>query len=221
MLVERPAEHPRSRRHRTRPSSITATAVSHDQTWWILVLCWIVAAGLAFLTVKLSDRAAGDRLVGALAAATGSVVTWDFAHSVAPLGIVLVWSICTVLDASVCAELRTRRVPPLLVLPVSLFAVGVDIYNGNLIALAVGAIIGACFAVAWLQSKGSASGLGDAQLAALAGLTLGLELGTIAIAVACLAAAGISFARKRRGAVAFAPYLAATIQAALLFAVLS
>jgi prepilin signal peptidase PulO-like enzyme (type II secretory pathway) len=125
-----------------------------------------------------------------------------------------------VLDVSVCTEMRTQRVPPLVVLPVTLFAIGMDIYGGNTSALILGAVIGAAFAFAALRSKGTAAGLGDAQLAALAGLTLGLELGTIAVATACFAAAGISFARKKTGSVAFSPYLATTIQFGLLLAVI-
>ena len=195
--------------------------MSTAQPWWFVALCWAVGAGLAFLAVRALDRRGDDRLLGALAVVTGCVCVWNLMHGVGPLGIALVWCVCVVLDAAVCIELRTRRVPPLLVLPVTVFAVAIDVHSGDWTALAVGTTIGACFGFAWLRTRGRASGLGDAQLAALAGLTLGLELGTIVVAAACLAAAGISFARNERGIVAFAPYLAATIQCALLFPALT
>ncbi|MBD5633167.1 MAG: prepilin peptidase, partial [Candidatus Eremiobacteraeota bacterium] len=102
-------------------------------------------------------------------------------------------------------------VPPVLVLPVLLLTIAVDVHGADWAAFFTGLVILAGFGFAWMRSKGRASGLGDAELAAVAGFALGLELGTFAVALACFAAAGVSFARRERGAVAFAPYLAATI----------
>ncbi|MBD5634508.1 MAG: prepilin peptidase, partial [Candidatus Eremiobacteraeota bacterium] len=149
-----------------------------DQPWSILLLCWILAAGGAFLVVRALDAASDLRLVGALAAVSGCLCAWTLAHGSGGLGVVVVWCICTVLDAAVCADLRTKRVPPVLVLPVLLLTIAVDVHGADWAAFFPGLAILAGVGFAWMRSKGRASGLGDAELAAVAGFALGLELGT-------------------------------------------
>ncbi len=190
--------------------------MSGAQPWWTIGLVWIVAAGLAFLAIRALDRASDARLGAALAVASGCVVASEFARGVGWLGLALAWCVCTVLDAAVVTETRSHRVPVSFAAAVAVFVAAADVRGGDWLSLATGGGIFACFAVAWARSKGRASGLGDALIAGLAGFALGVELGTIVVAVSCFAAAGIALARKRRGVVPFAPYLAATFQVALL-----
>jgi prepilin signal peptidase PulO-like enzyme (type II secretory pathway) len=190
--------------------------VNGVQPWWTTGLVWIVGAGFAYFAMRALDRAGDARLAGALALASGCVVASEFARGIGLLGLTLAWCVCTVLDAAVVTETRSRRVPVVFAAVVALLVAGADVHGGDWISLAAGGGIFACFAVAWARSKGRASGLGDALIAGLAGFALGVQLGTIVVAVSCFAAAGIALARKRRGVVAFAPYLAATFQVALL-----
>jgi prepilin signal peptidase PulO-like enzyme (type II secretory pathway) len=60
-------------------------------------------------------------------------------------------------------------------------------------------------------------GWGDVKLAALGGAVLGAGAALIAFAAACLVAVGVAWARGRGAEpIAFAPYLVASIGAALL-----
>lgn len=72
------------------------------------------------------------------------------------------------------------------------------------------------FACAALLSRGRGMGWGDVKLVALGGAVLGAQLAVLAFAAACLVAVGINYARGRRhGIIAFAPYLATAIGAAI------
>ncbi|MDQ2908067.1 MAG: prepilin peptidase [Candidatus Eremiobacteraeota bacterium] len=207
------------------------------QPFWVLALCWIVFAGQAYLIVRFSERfmrprhnampnaPAGDaapyaptddRVLGGLAAATGFVGVWHFAHGAPLLGLVLLAAVCTTLDFACCSDLRTRRVPAMLTIPAMLVIGAVDIAGGNWPAVLAGLAIMLPFALAALKSKGRSAGFGDVALVGLGGFALGLELGILAIAAACFTAAGVGLARKRRGdTLPFAPYLALAVQAAL------
>ncbi len=197
--------------------------------FWVLALCWIVFAGQAFLIVRFAERyvrprsgdsapftPTDDRLLGALAAATGFVGVWHFSQGAPLLGLVLLAAVCTTLDFACCSDLRTRRVPPMLTIPAMLVIGGVDVATGNWSAVIAGAAIMLPFALVAVKSKGKSAGYGDAALVGLGGFALGLELGVLAIAAACFTAAGVGLARKRAGeALPFAPYLAIAIQGAL------
>lgn len=68
------------------------------------------------------------------------------------------------------------------------------------------------FAIAALLSRGRGMGWGDVKLAALGGAVLGAQLSVVAFMLACLAAAVINYARgRKRGAIAFAPYMVCAI----------
>jgi prepilin signal peptidase PulO-like enzyme (type II secretory pathway) len=72
------------------------------------------------------------------------------------------------------------------------------------------------FALAALLTHGRGMGWGDVKLAALGGAVLGPQLSLLAFVFACLAAAGINYARRRNhGPIAFAPYMAASIGLAI------
>lgn len=72
------------------------------------------------------------------------------------------------------------------------------------------------FAAAAIFTKGLGMGWGDAKLVALAGAALGAPLAILAMIVACLAAvAGYRIKHIKAGPIAFAPYIAAAVGAAL------
>ena len=188
------------------------------QPLWVLALCFIENAGIAFLVVRLLFRESDTRLVGALASVAGVIGVGNYANGV-PLfpGLVIVWCICTAFVAAICYDVQTRRIPPIVVAPVIALLTGIDIAHGDWDAIGTGLVIGlAFFGLSWLRTKDVNSGLGDALLSGLAGLAFGFELGTIVVAIACFASA--AFARNKSGGATavFAPYLAATVGVALM-----
>ncbi|HVA38902.1 MAG TPA: A24 family peptidase [Candidatus Dormibacteraeota bacterium] len=76
------------------------------------------------------------------------------------------------------------------------------------------------FAIAAMFSKGRGMGWGDAKLVALGGAVLGMQTAVLAFAVACFVATVVAVVRDRgKTAVAFAPYLVASIVIAMVLQV--
>jgi len=72
------------------------------------------------------------------------------------------------------------------------------------------------FAIAALVSRGRGMGWGDVKLAALGGAILGAQMSVLTFAAACFAAVAVNYKRGRKhGTIAFAPYLATAIGAAI------
>ncbi len=191
------------------------------QPWTVLLLCFIVNAGLAFLAVRALDKDGDPRLVGILSSLTGLVGVVNFQNGVTLLpGLMIVWVICSVFVVSVCYDVRTKHIPPLYVAPVVALISVIDLYHGDWASLATGYAIALAFlGLSWMRTRGGTPGYGDAGLVALAGLAFGLQLGLIVIAIACFASAAFAFPKRREGTPAvavFAPYLAATVGIALL-----
>lgn len=83
------------------------------------------------------------------------------------------------------------------------------------------ALPAAFFAGAALYTRGKGMGWGDAKFVAITGAALGAPLALLALALACVAAVmGQKLARAPRGAIAFAPYIAAATAIALPFGIL-
>lgn len=77
------------------------------------------------------------------------------------------------------------------------------------------------FAITAMLSKGRGMGWGDVKLVALGGIVLGPQIAVMAFALACFAAVAISYrSGRRKGAIAFAPYLACAIGVGIPFEVL-
>jgi prepilin signal peptidase PulO-like enzyme (type II secretory pathway) len=75
------------------------------------------------------------------------------------------------------------------------------------------ALVAAPFGIAAQRSRGRGMGWGDVKLVALGAAVLGAQAALVAFALACFAAVGIAFFRKRHTPIAFAPYLVAAIGA--------
>ncbi len=72
------------------------------------------------------------------------------------------------------------------------------------------------FAFVAMVSRGRGMGWGDVKLVALGGALLGAEISVLAFSAACIVAVVLNYARgRRRGPIAFAPYLAAAIGLAI------
>lgn len=72
------------------------------------------------------------------------------------------------------------------------------------------------FAIAAMTTHGRGMGWGDVKLVTLAGAALGAPLAMLAMIVACLAAVvGYRVKRMKSGPIAFAPYIAAAVGAAI------
>ncbi|MGR4064274.1 MAG: prepilin peptidase [Vulcanimicrobiaceae bacterium] len=110
-------------------------------------------------------------------------------------------------------DVRTGIVPDVFTLiPLAVGAL-IALFRHEYWALASAAVVGLPFAGAALLSRGRGMGWGDAKLAALGGLILGMLTGTFLFGIASLAAVIVSAVRNRNKQVpvAFAPYLVAAI----------
>jgi len=143
------------------------------------------------------------------------------AHGNSPAQIVVLAIVCLALAAIWIVDARRGIVPDAFTLgPLALILL-FALYQhhwGNFIA----AIIPLTpFAAAAALSKGRGMGWGDVKLVALGGAVLGVQWAVAACIAACLAAVGFSYAAgRRRGPIAFAPFLTAAIGAAIPIAAL-
>ncbi len=152
-------------------------------------------------------------LILAGSAIVGSIVT---AHAVTTLPIVILAIVICALAAVWCTDVRFGIVPDaftLVPLGIILLLAFVQRRPGSFVSAALPLIP---FAIAATVSKGRGMGWGDVKLAALGGAVLGAPIALVAFSVSCLAAVCYSFIRGRKGEpIAFAPFLAAAIGAAI------
>ncbi|TAM72628.1 hypothetical protein EPN44_15140 [bacterium] len=76
-------------------------------------------------------------------------------------------------------------------------------------------VLAAPFALTALLTRGRGMGWGDVELAALGGAVLGIQMAALLFALVSLAAFGAAMLRRKRGPIAFAPYLITAIAAGL------
>lgn len=146
-------------------------------------------------------------------AAIGAILA---AHS-SPLHVLVMALVCFCLVALSVTDARRGIVPDVLTLGPLAVMFAVALAQRQLWPFLVSAGVPFVpFALAALATRGRGMGWGDVKLAALGGAVLGAQLSLLAFMFACLAAAGINYARKRhRGPIAFAPFLAASIGIAI------
>jgi prepilin signal peptidase PulO-like enzyme (type II secretory pathway) len=132
----------------------------------------------------------------------------------APLPDLILYAILTgALVAIWYCDVRTGIVPDLFTLvPLAVGAL-IALFRHEYWALLSAAVVGLPFAGAALLSRGRGMGWGDAKLAALGGLILGMLTGTFLFGLASLTAVIVSAVRNRAKPVpvAFAPYLVSAI----------
>lgn len=146
-----------------------------------------------------------------------SVVGAILAPHASKTGMLMMALVCFCLVAVSVTDARRGIVPDVLTLGPLAVIFAAAVAQRQLFPFLISAGVPfAAFAAAALATRGRGMGWGDVKLAALGGAVLGAELSLLAFTFACLAAAGISYARKRHyGPIAFAPYLAASIGIAI------
>ncbi len=153
----------------------------------------------------------------ALAIATGTVGAAYLTRGTSALGVALVMLACLTLDTACCLDIRLRTLPLALTAPALGLAAAVTLIGGGWQPLVLTAAIVLPFAIAALISQGRNIAWSDVALIAVGALVLNPILGLLTLAATCFVASGVAMARRRTAEpIAFAPYLATTIQLALL-----
>ena len=143
----------------------------------------------------------------------GAAVT---AHAASGLQIALAATVCMCLAAAWYVDARCGIVPDVFSVGPLLLVLALAAGEHQWGVFASALIPPVPFAAAAVLSRGRGMGWGDVKLAALAGAVLGVQGALLALAAACIIAAIYAYGRKQRNApIAFAPYIAGAIAAAI------
>lgn len=197
---------------------------------WLVAVSAVVYASAAFLGIQFSAAICRDFTpfddgprpgrppVELLIVCSGLLGGWLAWKGATIPALLIIGIVCVALVASSYSDVRCGIVPDYFtVVPlIIVFAIALVTREWTIILSSL--IVTAPFAVAALLSKGLGMGWGDVKLVALGGAVLGLPVAIVACACACVAAVTVTLIRKRKGEpIAFAPYLAGAIGAALTF----
>jgi prepilin signal peptidase PulO-like enzyme (type II secretory pathway) len=197
---------------------------------WLVATSAVVYASAAFLGVQFSAAICRDFTpfddgprpgrppVPLMIACSGLLGGWLAWRGAAIPTLLIIGIVCVALVASSYSDVRCGIVPDYFtVVPlIIVYAIALVTHQWPIILSSL--IVSAPFAVAALISKGLGMGWGDVKLVALGGAVLGLPVAMVAFACACVVAVTVTLIRKRKGEpIAFAPYLAGAIGAALSF----
>jgi len=197
---------------------------------WLVAVSAVVYASAAFLGIQFSAAICrdftpfhdgprpGQPPVPLLIACSGLLGGWLAWRGASIPTLLIIGIVCVALVASSYSDVRAGIVPDYFtVVPlIIVFAIALVTHQWQVILSSL--IVAAPFAVAALISKGLGMGWGDVKLVALGGAVLGLPVAMVAFACACVVAVAVTLVRKRKGEpIAFAPYLAGAIGAALTF----
>ncbi len=156
-------------------------------------------------------------VTAALVLGTGWIGASYVGRGAGAYALFVIVTICLTLDFACCCDLRVGRLPPALTLPALVLLLASALAAHNWMAPLGCVVVGAPFALAALGAKNKSQVWGDVQIVILGAFVLNLPLGLLTLALACLAAVCVAFARRKlREPIVFAPYLAFSIQAALL-----
>lgn len=140
--------------------------------------------------------------------------TVSHAASSAQIGLVAI--VCSALAAAWYSDSRCGIVPDVFTAGPLLVILGIAALRHEWSVFGAAFIPFAPFALAALLSRGRGMGWADVKLAALAGAVLGVQMALVALAIACIAAAAYTYTvDKRSRPIAFAPYIAGAIVAAM------
>jgi prepilin signal peptidase PulO-like enzyme (type II secretory pathway) len=198
--------------------------------WWIDVIATVVFACVAFLSIQLSAAVCknvvpfddgpppGRPPVTALIVGSAIVgLSLSMRGATAP-SLVLVAIVMISLVACWYSDVRCGIVPDYFTVVPLAFWLLVSVAVHNYTPLVSAAIVFVPFAIAAVISKGRGMGWGDVKLVTLGAAILGLQTAVLAFGGACLIAVFVAMIRRRRTEpIAFAPYLAGSIAAALAF----
>ena len=195
----------------------------------LTALCGSIFFGLAALVGVLVGNAVAETLprlpdapeasrppVRALIVASALLGAFVASHAAAPMQVLLVALLVTALVALWCCDVRTGLVPDLFTLVPLALMLAIALWQHEWWMFVSAAVPFVPFAMAAALSRGRGMGWGDVKLVALGGAVLGAQLALVAFAAACMLAVAINYTRgRKRGAIAFAPYLAAAIACAI------
>ena len=195
----------------------------------LVALCGTIFFGLAGYIGTLVGNAVAETLprfsdgpeaslppVVTLVAASALIGAFVTTHAAAPVQVLLIAIVLCALVAIWCCDVRTGLVPDLFTLAPLGVMLAVALWQHEWWMFVSAAVPFVPFAMAAALSRGRGMGWGDVKLVALGGAVLGAHLALVAFAAACMLAVAINYTRgRKRGAIAFAPYLAAAIACAI------
>jgi len=197
---------------------------------WLVAVSAVVYASAAFLGIQFSAAICRDFVpfhdgprpgrppVALLIACSGLLGGWLAWRSASIPALLIIGIVCVGLVASSYSDVRCGIVPDYFTVVPLIIVFAIALVTRQWPIILSSAIVTAPFAVAALVSKGLGMGWGDVKLVALGGAVLGLPVAVLAFACACVVAVAVTLVRKRKGEpIAFAPYLAGAIGAALTF----
>ena len=198
--------------------------------WWIDLIATVVFGCVGFLSIQLSalvcrnvvpfDDGPKPGRPPVMALVIGAaIVGFSLSMRGATLpSLAIVGGLLVPLVACWYSDILCGIVPDYFtLLPLGLWLV-FSVFQHNYASLVGAAVMFVPFAIFALLSKGRGMGWGDVKLAALGGAVLGPPTAMLAFAGACLVAVFVAAIRRRRAEpIAFAPYLAGAIAAALAF----
>jgi|SRR5579872_5804136 len=152
-------------------------------------------------------------------AAIGAIVT---SSMIAPGRVLLIAMVCAALVAIWVTDAKRGIVPDVFTLVPLAVVLVVGAWQHTWWFFASAAIPLVPFAVVASLSHGRGMGWGDVKLVALGGAVLGVNLSILAFALACAAAVAVNYrGGRKRGPIAFAPYLASAIGLAIPIGIMS
>ncbi len=193
---------------------------------------FVAFASAAFLATRAAEWAASswprlrDRPVlgvpnhavtAALVLGTGWIGASYVARGAGAYALLVLVTICLTLDFACCCDLRVGRLPAAVTVPALGLLFASALVTRDWMAPLGCVVVAAPFALAALRSKNKGQAWGDVQVVMLGAIVLNLPLGLVTLALACIVAVCIAFVRRKMSEpIVFAPYLAFSIEIALL-----
>jgi leader peptidase (prepilin peptidase)/N-methyltransferase len=181
------------------------------------VLSWmLLRAACRHCKARISAR---YPLVEALTAALFVLTAMIYGPTIDALAIM---ALCATLVAVVFIDLDHLLILDVVIAPAAVVGVVIALADGRVMDALLGALVGAAvFGLLYVVTRGAGMGLGDAKLAAVLGLFLGLHLTIATAALAFIVGSVIMLPvlaageRGRRDAVPFGPFLVLAALAAI------
>jgi hypothetical protein len=199
---------------------------------WIATVTFVAFGCAAFLTTQaaawaatswprmraLPIRATPSRAVtAALALGTGCVGSSYLLRGATLYELIVITVICLTLDFACCCEIYFGRIPFAVTLPALALLFASAFFSRHWMAFVSCAILTVPFAVAAFSAKGAGRCWSEVQCVMLGAIVLNFTLGILTLALACFVAVGIALARRKLNEpIVFAPYIAFSIELALL-----
>jgi hypothetical protein len=200
--------------------------------FWVTAVTFVAFACAAFLTTRFAEWATSSwprlrdlpvigepppLVVATLIAGTGCIGATYLSRGASFYALGLIALLCLTLDFACCCDLRIGRLPLAVTVPALGLLLLSAVLASDWLALIACAIVATPFAIGAAFSKSKGFGWSEVQLVMLGALVLNVTLGLLTFAIACFLAVGVALVRGTlKKPVVFSPYLALTIELALL-----